>query len=70
MDDIFRSINTLCDDNLIPCYEKLIAAIGSCPSSEETRLLQKEADKIKLLIEALKNDMNTIDMKIAKKYNM
>lgn len=70
MDDIFRSINTLCDDNLIPCYEKFIVAIGSCPSSEETRLLQKEADKIKLLIEALKNDMNTIDMKIAKKYNM
>lgn len=70
MDDIFRVINTLCDDNLIPYYNKLILTIDSCPSTSETGLLRAEAEEIKALIDNLKSKMTAIDMKIAKKYNL
>ena len=70
MDNVFRTINTLCDDNLIPYYNQLVNAINSCPSTSETRLLRTEAERIKTLIDNLKNNMTAIDMKIAKKYNL
>ena len=70
MADIFGSISTLCDDNLVPYYNKLLQAIDSCPSASEVRLLRQEAEAIKALIDQLKEQMTAMDAKITKKYNL
>ena len=69
MANIFGSINTLCDDNLVPYYNKLLQAIDSCPSASEVWLLRQEAEEIKALIDQLKHQMTAMDAKITKKYN-
>lgn len=70
MDNLFRSINTLCEEYLEPYYNKLVETVNSCPSTSETQLIKNEAEQIKVLIDQLKNTMTSLDMKIAKKFNL